>query len=236
MGVEGMYFTAITGSSSGAVLTGEPFLVTAFEWDDQFTDLNDANAGVNTINQVAFTEYIFEGDYQDSSVFAKFDTPFLLQDDQRYLFCVYTGNSDVFIGYDPEANYVTNIEEIYLQPQAPNLSSQWFLAGFGFEETPAFALKAFPAAELGLDIIEEDINVTAYPSPANANLTVAFNDNEVSTITMVDMTGKTVKDIAVNAQAENTVINVQDLENGVYMLNVNLANGSKKVINVVVNH
>jgi hypothetical protein len=236
MGVEGMYFTAITGASSGAVLTGEPFIVSAFQWDDQFTDLNDANAGVNSYSQVAFTEYIFEGDYQDSSVFAKFDDAFVMLDNQRYLFCVYTGNSDVFIGYDPNVDYTTNIEDVYLQPQAPNLSSQWFLAGFGFEETPAFALKTFPADELGLDLMEEDINVTAFPSPANTNLTVSFNDNEVSTITMVDMTGKTVKDIAVSTQAENTVINVQDLENGVYMLNVSLANGAKKIINVVVNH
>lgn len=236
IGAEGMYFTAITGANSGAVLTGEPFNVQAFEWDDNFVDFNDANAGVTDISLVGFAEYTFEGDYQDSSVFAQFDQPFLLEDDRRYLFCVYNGNDDVFIGYDPSVNYTSNIEELYLQPQAPILTTDWFLAGFGVEETPALGIKTFPQEELGLDVVKEEINIVAYPSPASSDLKVAFFDNKVSNVTMMDMTGKVVKNINVNAGQKELKLNVSSLENGVYMVNVTLENGNAKVINVVVNH
>jgi hypothetical protein len=79
-----------------------------------------------------------------------------------------------------------------------------------------------------------EANVQVYPNPAKNDIVVSMNFNEMTdaTLTLVDMTGKTIftKDLGkTNNFSEK--INVSNLAKGLYQVNIKTSNGivSKKI-------
>lgn len=235
IGVRGLTFSAITGANSGVTLDGEPFEVQMFKWNDNFTDLNDANAAVSDFEYLTGnTDFFFTGDFQDSAMYVTVDEPFVLLDNQRYMFCIYTSNQDVFFGYDAGMDYTQNVNN-YLEPLFPSITENGqFLNGFGADAVPGLSVATFPAAELGLEE-EVEINISAFPNPAMDKLMISLNNNSASEFSMYDLSGKVVKSGAISGY-DNLSVNVKDIENGAYIVKIALEDGRVKMLNVVVNH
>lgn len=77
-------------------------------------------------------------------------------------------------------------------------------------------------------------NVNIYPNPASSNVTIELENNQgVSSIHVVDMLGKTVKVINTGNQDGVNTVNVNDLNEGFYFVNILSGNKiiqSKKLI------
>lgn len=234
---EGMTFSAIKGADAPVPsLEGEPMSIIAYEWNDNFTDLNDGNLAFNDVQEIAFHEYTYPSDLSGEPVTAYFEEPFALQDNQRYLFCVQTFNQEVFIGFDPKMDYTRNINT-YLQPVYPVESDGGYSAlGFGEDAVPGVGVNFMDAALLNVKDEQLAIDMNAYPSPVSEILNVNFNGYDVESIELINLTGQVVANQTVQTGAKSTKVDVNNLENGVYIVNVYLTNGMTETMQVVVSH
>lgn len=230
----GISFSALTGSSSGATLDGEVISVSVYEWNDVFTDLNDPAFAISNIVLKASGEYSYDSDDQGQFKFAPFQNSFVMTNDQRYLFCATTFNTDVFIGFDSNINYDLN-EETYLQPIMAIESDGTYSLGFTSSTYPALVLHTTPAAAVGINESKE-VSVTPYPNPSSEFISIPLNGfNGEAQINISDITGKVISTQKVNTTENNTIlVNVSDFSNGVYVFNIKGANGTTSVFNVVV--
>jgi len=229
---QGVYFSATTSSTSGVDLTGEEMALNLYRWEDVFTNLDDANLAFNALNPVAFGYYYYPSDLQDTMVFGAFNTPVALEDNQRYLACVQTVNTEIYLGHDTKTNYSWN-EAYYLEAITPNESDgTWYASGFGANTISAVGFKVFSESELAIDE-EEMLNGVAYPNPATDLVTVSLNATGSATLTVTDVTGKIVMNNTLSLANGNSEVNIAGLESGVYIFNVVLENGKTSQFNVV---
>lgn len=230
LGAAGMYFNASTSTADS--LTGQEINISLYQWDDQFTDLNDPNLGFTAITEIANGSYYYESNDQNIPKYQAFNTPVLLEDGQRYLFCAQTFNTNVFLGYDTESKYTLN-ESNDLQPLYPVESDGTFSAG-GFEggDVPSLAVRIFDAADLSVN--ENLIEASSFPNPAKDMITVKVNANGMAALTVTDLSGRTVssEDVAiVNGQFK---LNVAAYKAGTYVFTLAYADGMSSQFKVVV--
>ncbi len=79
--------------------------------------------------------------------------------------------------------------------------------------------------------VEQDI--TAYPSPAQNNLFVEINDLDIKEVNMMSLYGQTVSDkVSIRYDIDKMQINTTQLESGIYLIVLEIANGriTKKVM------
>lgn len=245
MGVKGMTFSASTASTGPATgLDGKLVEVEAYEWNDVTTDLNDANFSLSATNYLTSGEFAYDGDFQDSMMFALFDEPFLLVDNQPYLFCVTTYDVDIYFGFDTQLDYDENIDNT-TSPTSNNglpttvvQSDDGFSGlGFGTDLSGAIGVNFIPAVELGVEENATQEKIVAYPNPAVDMISIPFNNHEGNaTINIVDVAGKIVSTQAVNLTGVNTLqFDVTNIESGMYVFNVSYENGTTTSFNVVIN-
>ena len=241
-----MIVTGITFSASiiaGAVnpsLQGEPISLYGYKVDesDEFIDVNDPSYD-NELFPVLVSdwgEYIYNDDLQREPVTGYFDNPVELEDNARYVFCVESLNSDLYFGHNTSyADYNLNLNN-YLQPLFPIQAEGSFnMNGFGPHPVPGVTLNLVDAAQLNVQNQKLAIEMNAYPSPATDYVTIDFKGNEVNGIEVRNMTGQLVLSENIKVGEDSRQLNVQGLDNGLYMVNVKLTNGLTKTLNVVVN-
>ena len=227
--VQGLYFAA---SNTTAALTGEEIALFLYKWEDQFTDLNDANFGFNTLTEVASSFYYFPGDYQDSTLFGAFTTPVVLEDNVRYLACVQTSNTAVYFGHEGSTDYTWNLD-MYLQPQTPNESDgTYYATGFGSDNPNSVIVKVMDANNIGINEINE-VAGSAYPNPATDKVTVSIEGEGAATLTVTDLSGRVAVANAINLVNGKAEVSTANLEAGMYIFNVVLENGKTAKFNVV---
>ncbi|GAB5417499.1 MAG: hypothetical protein Crog4KO_30810 [Crocinitomicaceae bacterium] len=231
LGARGMYFSAVTGYDSGITLDGEEVPITLYQWDDNFVDLNDPNLDFSNLNAVAFGFYYYPSDLQGETVYAEFENPVQLVDDQRYLACVQINNPDVFLGHDTRIDYTSTIG-LYLQPHVPNQSDNGFFAlGFGEDLSPAIGLRVMDANSLNLDEVNQPKG-SVYPNPANDVLIIKPGTTESATATITDMSGRIVLQSTI--MAEGSSLDISTLQAGAYAVAVTNENQLNEVFKVIV--
>lgn len=225
---EGMYFSATSADS----LDNEEILLTLFEWADVFVDVNDANIGFNTLNEVASGYYTFGNGEEYMTVYAAFDAPAVLEDGKRYLACAYTG-SPIYFGFEGDGDLTWNYG-IYQQPISPvKLDGTWYFDGFGNDVTAAMTLKV---SENDANVTElPTINGSAYPNPASDNVNIALNTTGKANITVTDISGKVVLATSNEFNGSEFTVSIANFENGLYIFNVSMENGQTAQFNVVKN-
>lgn len=229
IGVAGIYFSA---QGTTVDLTGEEMSINLYRWDDAFTDLNDAALAFDFLNPVAFGYYYYPSDLQGETVFGQFNTSVALLDNQRYLACVQTVNTGIYLGFDSKTNYVWN-EAFYLQPVTPiENDGAYFASGFGADIVPALGLMVFNAAEAGLND-ETSIEGLAYPNPAVDVVTVSVNAEGNAVLNITDLAGRTVLSQNVSLENGKTTVNIASLNSGSYLFNVTLEDGKTTQFSVV---
>lgn len=237
LNAEGMYFSASTAYASGISLNGEEFIIHLYEWNDAFTDLNDANLAFASLFEVTYGYYYYTSDAQNEMVYGSFLNPIQLTDNQRYLACVQTTNTNVYLGHDIKTDYTWNIG-YYLQPLTPNESDGTYYAiGFGEDKMPAIGLGVcdrtlHTECNLGLD--EKSIlSGKAFPNPTNDLVTISLSLEGAFDLIVTDITGKIV--LRNNSMHTNNgaSINISSLEAGIYIFTVSHENGTSAQFNIV---
>lgn len=241
MAVQGMYFIPHTDTSVND-LAGSEIFGNAYQWDDGWVDLDDPNYdfaaattnAFNALNIVTFgTHYPASNDDVDDVAYIEFVTPFLMVDNQRYLFCLQTfETATISFGYDNTINYDGN-EGIYRQPVAPvHIDGQWYSGGWSGASAPALSLKTFDPAEVG--ITDADILVGgAFPNPTTDAVTITVNATGGATLNVTDISGKIVMNSLVDLGTGSTRVNTSQLEAGVYVFTVIMENGKTAQFNLV---
>jgi hypothetical protein len=89
---------------------------------------------------------------------------------------------------------------------------------------------AFSKNSVGLKIKITKSVFSMYPNPAKDQLHISLLENENGTVTIIDITGKTV--MQVNISTQHDVINLSSLGRGIYFVNVQTAAGNtvKKLV------
>lgn len=255
-GIKGLTFSASTSVvQDGIHLDGKLVSIEAFTWNDPITNINDAGflvdadgAGILTaLDQVAVGTYDYETDLQGVMVSANFDAAFILEDNQHYIFCIASEDDQIAIGSDTKTDYLSNM---FAEPSVGSPTTNdgnivspiyndngWFAIGYGTDIVAAIGLNLFDPAELGVEEVVENEEITAYPNPAVDMLTIPFANKEGNaTINITDVTGKTVSTQQVNLTGVNTLkLDVTSIESGMYVFNVSYENGTTSTFNVVIN-
>lgn len=224
LGVEGFYFSAVTGYNSGVTLDGEEILLSVYEWNDVFTDLNDPALAFNDLNQVAGGFYYYPSDLQGVQVYGELPAPVQFADNQRYLGCVKSVNPDLFFGFDTGIDYNRSLD-FTLEAVSPLFTDNGeFALGFGADVIPALSMKVLDGNEVSVDEINHDFG-EVYPNPATEELTVSLNqDYGKAQLTIVDLTGRKV----LGAELTSAVmqVDVSALKTGQYVLTLNFEDGA----------
>ncbi len=239
LGVDGMWISALMGNDATSVgdsLYGEEILVTVYEWNDVFTDLNDPALDFTDLNQISVNSYVYPNTgvngFQAEAVYAKFDQQIVLNDNQRYLFCEQTSNDNVFFTFDTETDYLANENE-YLQPYYALNSPTGYSLGFtGVENPPSIAIATFPVAELSINELAV-VDAFAYPNPTTDKVKVSIASEGNGTISVTDLNGRVVLTNAFTLNGGTVEVNLSSIEAGMYIFNVELENGKTAQFNVV---
>ena len=208
--------------------------VYGYEWGDIFTDLNDPNlTGVNTLNLIGVGEYTYAADLQNENIYVPIDEPMTLNDNTRYLFCVNTFSTEVYIGFDNAIDYNQNYGTVYMQPISPiEDNGTWYIGGFGTDVVPGLSVNV----STNLNIEEnEKLSITPYPNPANHIVNIPLNGFKgYANLKIFDLAGKLISDQNVNTLSGNLQVNVNDIPNGNYLFNITFEDGRSGKFNVVI--
>lgn len=225
----GMYFNASTATDDS--LTGQEIEITAYRWDDAFTDLNDANYAFTSLNAMASGNYYFESNDQNIPKYQAFTEPFVMEDNQRYLFCATTYNTSVFLGYDTETSYLLN-EGNDLQPLYPVESDNAYSSGFEGGDVPSLAVRVFDANDLSVN--ENVIETSSFPNPAKDMVTVKLNANGKAALKVTDLSGRLMSAEEVSIANGQFTSNVSAYKAGTYVFSLTFADGTSSQFKVVV--
>jgi hypothetical protein len=233
--VEGLYFSATTAADpttgNPIDLSGEEIALYVYRWEDVFTDLNDANLAFNSLTPVGVGYYYYPSDLQGETVYGDLDSPVVLEDNQRFLFCAQTVNLELYLGFDTDRNYLWN-EAYYLQPLGPIESDgSYFASGFGMEYVPAIGAKMADADVSVSELISVD--GVAFPNPATDVVTINIEATGNAVLTITDIAGRTAMTTNVGLANGTTEVNIEALESGVYVFNVAFEDGRTSQFNVV---
>lgn len=224
VGVAGVYFAATNNTAS---LAGQEILLYLYTWDNQFTDLNDANFPANdawTLTEIASGNYDYPSDLQNETVYGQFINAVALEDNKRYLACAQTSNVEVFLGHEGSTNLTWNTD-YYLQPTSPGESDGTrFATGFGADIPNSLAVKLIDVATIGLGE-NSSVEGNAFPNPATDAVTITIDGEGVANLTVTDVAGKVVISNAVKLNAGKANVNIASLNAGIYVFNVALENG-----------
>jgi hypothetical protein len=227
----GVHFSATTAANT-VPLDGEEIALYLYKWEDNFADLNDANFGFTTLNQVAAGYYNYPSDLQGDLVYGAFDQAVVLEDNVRYLACAQTVNLDVYLGFDGDRDHTWNYNW-YAQPMSPIESDgAYFAAGFGADVPNGLVLRVIDANNIGLDEATT-INGRAYPNPTTDNIDLTIDGEGAAHVVVTDIAGKIVSSSAINLVNGASNYSLEGLTNGMYIFNVTLENGKTAQFNVV---
>ena len=240
MQLQDVYSTSNTGivgsylavSSPDSVIEGEEIIMEVFEWNDPWVDVSGGWATItfDNLGQVGGGLYYPTSNADNGKVvYAPFDAPVPVYDNQRYLICFTTFNPAISFGYDNTLSYDANYS-IYTQPISPlNIDGTTWYSGWSGVDALSMGLR------MGILGIEENSEVSgsAYPNPASHQVTIDV-DGEGSAILIVsDISGKVAFSNQVNLVDGKSAVDISNLDSGVYMFNVTLENGNTSTFSVV---
>jgi hypothetical protein len=234
--VSAISFNASTYDPDAATtLVGKFIEAKVYEWNDAFTDMSDpgfASPFVTNYNEIGLAEYSYTSDDQGMTVVAPLNEAVVLEDNQRYLFCVVTYDSDVFFGHDNAVGYDENINT-YLQPVMMTFDGSSWFTGWQDPTYPTITVHTIDAAIAGVE--EEEVEINAYPNPTSDVITIPLAGLEgTAELFVTDMTGKVVMSNNVNMTGSNVQVDVTELPAGYYTFTINFDNGKVSNFNVAV--
>ncbi len=233
MAAMGLYTSAV--AATGGTLEGEYLETTAYQWDDVFTGISDANFGFNSLTPVGSGEYTYNADLPNERIYIPFFDPVMLQDNTRYLFCVTTYSTTVYLGYDDTYDYDENITYDD-QPVSPiSNDGTWYGLGFGTDVTSAVGV-LMGNFDVSVNETAAMQTVNAYPNPATDRVWLdVAGMSGTGTLIVRDAMGREVSAQRLQLGTDRKVdMSVGDLSNGAYLFELRDAAGKVRSFRVVV--
>lgn len=235
--VRGVSFNASTyDPAATTTLVGKFVDVKMYQWNDVFTDMSDPNFAspfVTDIVEVGAAEYTYSTDDQGAYVYAPLSEAVVMDDNQRYLFCIITYDDVVFFGHNNAVGYDENINT-YLQPVMMTSDGASWFTGWQDPTYPTITVHTMDAAAASVE--EEEFSVTPYPNPTSDVITIPMNGfTGEGELFVTDMSGKLVMSRNVcGSNAGSLQLNVGDMPAGMYVFTMKLDNGNVAKFNVAV--
>jgi len=223
------------------VMANEIIEIRAYKWNDAFNNLSISNPTFNSLQQLSEGLYYFADESQNGqNLFLPFDDPIILEDNQKYLFCIFNSSDELRLGYDVGMDYTATVDN-YLQPIAPvkvkpnGQNNQWYWAGFGLDATPAITVNIDYL--LGVEDAFLKNNLIPFPNPAVNLLTVPVRKGVKGNVVVevFDLTGKLVLSEKNTLGNEPLRINVASISNGTYLFKLIFSDGTIDSFKVSVN-
>jgi hypothetical protein len=239
MALSGLHF-GVTGAA-GTSIENELLGLTVWRMNSTFTDINDPAYSVD-VTLVANADFdVPEGAANGDLFFAPVRTGdgdfLILENNERYVFCVGTDNPDVFIlfdggGLDNRRQYEglngNNQPDYYI-----------FTTGLGrftdFYGQPAIGVEFFDKNLVGLGD-NNFVDVTPYPNPTTQFLNIPLNNlNGAAQLNIFDATGRMISSDNVSVQNNTLTVDVQDMATGIYTFTMAFENGKTSTFKVMIN-
>lgn len=227
--VEGMY-AAATHRAPGT-MDGQALEARVIIWGDDFEGI--ANATFADVPVIQTGEYFYQENLSSQLVYIPLIEPVLLEDDQRYLFCIWTPSDSVFIGHNSTLDYNEN-ELLYDEPTTViSDNDTWYPAGFGSDVPTGIAVK-FAPANTAIDEVER-VDITPFPNPtANIVRIPLKGQNGAANVQVFDVTGAKVLETRTSVGGDHTLtVDMGKLANGTYTFHLDFDNGQRSDFSVV---
>lgn len=234
----GLYFAAVTPDDevtpNDSVLTDIVLTAQAYRWNDpiQSAFTRPSATGLET---VTFGSYSYPDDLQDSAVFIPFDDPVVMENNQRYLFCVGTSDLFVFHGWNTDVDYTGNAQ-FFAEPVSLNQSDgEWFNGFTGLSGVPAIGLQTIDANSVGIQ--ENDkVDITPYPNPTTDRISIPLKGfSGAAYLQIYDMNGALVAEQNVAVGGNNVMTaDMTGVAPGTYTFHLKFENGKRSEFRVVV--
>ncbi len=236
LAVDGLYFSATTATTDS--LDGIYVETILYEWNDVFVDVLDAGIALDNLNPVVYGGYTYASDLQNQIVYAPFSSPYILNNNQRYLFCVKSFEAFIYLGFGTSTDYDEHLNQ-YLQPISPiSDNGTWYWAGFGTDVVPSIGVKMFDQNWLG----EEPVTTIsggapAYPNPATNMVYIPLNDiTGTLEIAIYDMNGKMLKSEVREITTPGALpVNIEGVSNGQYIIKLISPAGQTQSFKILIN-
>lgn len=219
--------------AAGGDITGIQVDARMYEWNDAVTGESDAT--FNNVSEIINGVFVYTSSDQSSTAqYIPFAEATTMVDNQRYLFCVSTSSSDVFLAYSTRVDYDENS---LVTDQFANIMQldSWGVGGWVDRSVPSLAVSMSDAL---VGIHENNVEtLTPYPNPTSRSITIPMKGNSgAATLTVFDSKGAQVLLKEVNVTNDNLLkMDLQNLNAGTYLFNMDFANGSRSKFRVVVN-
>lgn len=228
--VEGVFTSA--SKAAGASMDGEVLEARLIEWNDNFTGIDGATFTNLVVLDVA--DYFYTSDLSQQVVYIPYNQPYTLENNKRYLFCVFTPSTEVFIGYSQATNHTRNWDT-YNEPTFPiSNDGAWNAVAFGGDVVSAVGVRMVSSA-VGIDDLSR-VELTPFPNPANEVIRIPVKGlSGTATMEIFNAAGAKVADRVTSIGGDETlVVNVNDIPAGVYMFHMTFENGKRSSFRVVV--
>jgi hypothetical protein len=228
--VEGVYTSA---AKAGAVtMDGEVLTARLIEWNDVFTGIQAAT--FDNLVTLDEADYSYNSDLSQEVIYIPFNTAYTLENNKRYLFCVLSPATDVFIGYSQTIDHARN-ELAYDEPMFPiSDNGTWNAVAFGPDVVSAVGVRMVSSA-VGIDDLDR-VDITPYPNPANEIIRIPVTGlSGAATLEIFNTAGAKVAERRVSVGGDQVLtVNVNDIAAGTYMFNMNFEDGKHSSFRVVV--
>lgn len=227
---------SVDASSS---LNGKFVFADIFKWTNA-SEVYAANIGGSNLDYVYpnissnLVTITAEGVRTDQ--FFPFEEPTTLEDNVMYLICLTDFGQQLNIGMDRDVDYnvTSTLTEQWINPLRVVEASvpAWYRLGFGHDITPAFGIKAIDVNAVAIQEMK-NLDGKVYPNPVSDAINMVIPLDGKATVEVTDISGRIVAAHDVNFLNNQASINVADLANGMFIVNVVYDNGAKTTFNVI---
>lgn len=231
VGARGVYFSTSNNRVLNPSIAGDEILISVIRWDDPLDNLASAGSFAQT-SYVSTGSYTYSGDFQDSVVYAEFDSPVLFTDNDKYLVCAQVLSDSTFMGVDAGVDYTFNQNNYLLPIMVSEVDNSYNQLAFGAETIFSVGFKAFNADEVSVEKIDKLI-AQVYPNPTEDKLNVRVNAEGVVSLVITDLTGKVVSNTNPTLVNGYTQLTTNNFESGMYIVTITTSNGTSSKVNIV---
>lgn len=219
-------------------LAGAEIFINVYEWNDNWTDLNDPNYSFDPTTTNAYSDlnlitfgvhYPVSNFDVDQPAYVPFQSSVQVLSNKRYLFCLQTFDSQISFGYNSNYKYDANVHFLN-QPIAPiYVDGSWITNGWNNSTAPAITI----IDRIGSLETNTGLQTNIYPNPANDRVTLSVNTSGNADLQIVDIAGKVIYSGSVVITNGQVDISISEFASGSYVFRLTDQNGQSDQFSVV---
>jgi len=211
----------------GDSLTGTLLDIVVYEWTDSFFGLNDPNLSMSSLNGTPLLSelFVFTSESQnDTLVTHKFQSPISLDDSTRYVICIVSSNSNLYLNFSTDPWFGVNDQMSDAQPKdILMIDGTW--NENGWDESIPTIQGLFSPNTFGLEDVWTHTNLS--PNPANQLVRIEVGQNQkIERLFLLNLDGTLLESFSLKDRDQSLLeIDVAQYPIGSYLLQIELEGG-----------